>query len=208
MKDSAKYGGFAIATGTGGWVIANVMTKPPFYLLLLVGSFAIIAFLWSAYWTYCDLRAWWLGKTESCAAPPPFVTTWRLIKDDPAPIRRLIPLDRAVIRALPKMRKMPALMLTFNLDGQKREKLPGILAQMLVSEDADFDFPLYGIHPPSEELERIPDDVVNSLMFSDDAAFLYDPFEEGFGNGQQAKYICLAIKKRDLKRRLRELGAR
>jgi hypothetical protein len=127
--------------------------------------------------------------------------------DGVAPFRRLMSLDRAAIKVLPKLRKLPTLQLIFNLDKQKREKLPGIVAQMLFDGGASFDFPLYGKHLPSEEMERVPPDELDGLMFSDDATFLYDAFEGGFNRDQRPKFVALHIQRCHLKRRLRELGA-
>jgi hypothetical protein len=122
------------------------------------------------------------------------------------PLARLIPLERATIKALPKMRKLPVLMLTFNLDEQRREKLPGIVAQMLVDGASGTEIQLYGKHPPSEEFEEIPPDIVAQSEFSDDATFLCGAFESGFNGHKKPEYTCLSIKRRDLKRRLKELG--
>lgn len=199
MKQSVKYGGLSVATGLTGWLIAMTTHEPSPYLLVGAAVLAAALFLWSGYWAIRDFRAWLSGSSDTDPGSPPFVFTWRVEKDDAMPLRRLIPLSRAAIAAYPKIRKRVDVQVLEALDG-KREKIPGMVAQMLLNHPG-FDLPLFGVFPPAEDFGKIPDDDVKSFRISDDAKELFDTMDS------HRRYKGLAIKKSDLERRLKELGA-
>jgi hypothetical protein len=206
MQRSVKYGGYALGTGAGGWVLANAMPHPPTSWLVTASVFAVVTFGWSIYWTIRDLIDWWTGRKDGDLKAPPFVLIWRLVRDDTFPVRRLIPFHRAAILAYPKLRDLTAVKLIFKMRSFAPEKVPAIIAQLLLDEAVGFDFPVYGMLVPSEHFERIPEDDLKSLRISDDATFMYDAFAGGYDKAAiKPKYVCLAMKKNDLKRRIKEI---
>jgi hypothetical protein len=205
MRRSVKYGGFPLGFTLTGWVLANAMPQPSAFTMY-AASFAAFALIsWSAIWAGHDIRNWWAGRKEGELTSPPFVFTWRLIRDDGAPIRRLIPLHRAAIFVYPKLRDLTVVQVIFKMRPSLPERVPGIIAQLLLDEAVGYDFPVYGMLVPSEQLERIPEDDLKSLRISDDAKFMYDAFQGGFDGTLKPRYICLAMKKNDLKRRIKEI---
>lgn len=174
------------------------LSNPPLWAIITAATGAALCISWSAYWAVRDIREWWTGRASE-DDPPPFISTWSLDKADSLPFRRLISLRNAAISAYPKIRKRADVQVLERLSGSDPAKIPGLVAQMLLNHPS-FNIPLYGTYPPINVFEKIPEEDARQFRFSDDATQLVGTF-----NGNH-RYRKLAIKRRDLKRRIRELA--
>ncbi len=101
--------------------------------------------------------------------------------------------------AYPKLRKQMDTQVLKRVNESDREKLLGTIAEMILNHPT-IHIPVYGVFPPLGVFEEIPEDDAKSFRISGDATKLTD-----FDNPARL-YKNLAIKKTDLKRRLREGG--
>ena len=83
--------------------------------------------------------------------------------------------------------------------------MPGIIAQVIFNA-ADPPIPIEGISPPRTVMEVIPADKAAGYGFSDDAAELFDWFDEDKPPEQRRRYINLRVKRIDIERRIKDMG--
>lgn len=200
LRHSIRYGGFGIGLPLAGWVLSFWLADPPPWIVTSAAVIALALLAWSAYWGIRDLYRWWTDQREEEPAPPLFVSTWRIEKVDRVPFRRLISLRRAAQIAYPRIRHRAELRVLEKMD-KDRNDLPGTVAQFLLNQ-ATFPITLYGTMPPMNVFEKIPAKDAKEFSIAGDARALIDQYND------TRRYINVAIKRSDLKRRIKELQSR
>ena len=64
----------------------------------------------------------------------------------------------------------------------------------------DGDIPVYGFRPPLTKIQEIPQNFVTAARFTEDGAEMYDQFDE------TKRYTSVAVRRRDLHRKIKEIG--
>ena len=126
---------------------------------------------------------------------PTFLPMWKFQANWWLPYRRLIPMKKAVIIAYKKTQNNLASKVAEEGFGGKL-RIESYYANALAN---DGQTPIYGFKYGTERLVKIPPDTFNRGTFSDDA----DSFS--YFEAQQPRYVGLAIRKDDLKRRIKEI---
>lgn len=206
--------GILASAGVAAWkALSPLLTAAPALLALsnIISACLFLAALCMFVWAAPDIGKRLL-RPKSSLNIPLFVWTWHFRRtstgasidfEDWLPVRVLVPMTNAVARAYPVMKKVTVFRLMHVLDGKDPKTLPGIVAGMLCGHSLGT-IPLYGVCPPGETLERIPEEEAQELMFSDNGGSLIDSYQKGFDGRSVEKWVNVAIKKRDLAHRLRE----
>ena len=126
---------------------------------------------------------------------PVFLSMWKFQTNGWLPYKRLIPMTKAVQIAYKKTRNNLASKVAEEGFGGKL-RIESYYANALAN---DGQTPIYGFKYGTERFVKIPPKTFSSGTFSDDAnSFSY------FGH-EQPGYVGLAIRKDDLKRRIKEI---
>lgn len=112
------------------------------------------------------------------------------------------------IRTLPEFDTQPSHSPEFASlrDYYEREpaKLPGIAAQIIFNSAVP-PLPIEGVAPPRTAMEAIPHDKAAGYRFSDDAAEMFDIFDQDKPAEQRRRYTKLRVKRTDIERRVRAI---
>lgn len=149
---------------------------------------AVISFAGLGWTTIISARPDWL---------PVWIPVWRVNRDGLWPFHRLISMHDAAQYAYPKIKTRTDFKVIEHLN-KNPDELPAIVAGFLIDR-ANSPIPIFGSRPPFKLIEAIPDDAANKFKFSDDARELIDRYDE------RNRYVNIAIRRRDLKRRINEL---
>ena len=114
------------------------------------------------------------------------------------PFCRLIPMRLAAKIAYEETRTTLGVRLQERLN-KDPDAMIGVLAQMLVADDK---VAIYGVYPPSQKFEQIPDEDARAFRITDDATEMFE------SNNEANRYRDLYIKHKDFKRRLGEIKAK
>lgn len=109
----------------------------------------------------------------------------------------LVPLPRAVIMAYDQTEHAMVVGLGERMD-KNRQKTPAMMAHLLVGNNL---IPIFGRHPPSSLFKKIRTSAAAKYQFAEDAASMVHPYQE------DDRYVDLAIRRSDLRRRIKELIA-
>ena len=149
--------------------------------------------------------------TKPAQASVPLPTSEPLATNAPS---ELITLPEAVldawerIRTLPEFDTQPSHSPEFASlrDYYEREpaKLPGIAAQIIFNRAVPL-LPIEGVFPPRTAMEVIPHDKAAGYRFSDDAAEMFDLFDQDKPAEQRRRYTKLRVKRTDIERRVRAI---
>ena len=189
-----------ITFSVSGAGLALGLTLLEDYLTGLSGVFYIIAWIvavlmmlaWPTFYFY---EKFFVKKTKQTSSIPAFLPMWKFQANWWLPYWRLIPMKRAVQISYKKTMD--------NLASKVAEEGFGgklIIESYYANALADSgQTPIFGYKYGTRRFAKIPPDTFNKGTFSDDAdSFSY--FEE-----QQPRYVGLAIRKDDLKRRIKEI---